>query len=186
MPKTRKNGFTMIEAIIIVGILAIIAGILTPLVIQEVAKSKVTQTQNDMEEIGTAFVEYHNDTGFWPHLYIGQQNGTSDFGEFECLYENTYNIEGWDGPYLDRGIQSPNNKRVVSYQKAGHWKGFVDPWGQPYTIIYTGKGSFAGGKNGCIAVITGGPDKFITTTTKDACNNRPNNDDLVRVITKQL
>ncbi|MBU1702393.1 MAG: type II secretion system protein GspG [Candidatus Eisenbacteria bacterium] len=181
----RNAGFTMIEAIVIVGILAVLAGILTPLVIQEVGKSKVSRAKSDMEAISTAFNQYYMDTTFWPSKWTGSSNDEQDLVAFSCLYSNTEGLNTWDGPYMERGVQSGSDM-VVALASNGVYRGVVDPWGLPYKVYYGKKGTNRGGPGGAIAIISGGPDGVIDTAAQRLLQGDPKKDDIIAVVTRKV
>ena len=180
----RNAGFTMIEAIVIVGILAVLAGILTPLVIQEVGKSKVSRVKSDMGAISTAFNQYYLDTSFWPSKWTGKTNTKEALLKYTCLYSNSENLSGWDGPYMERGVRSGSDM-IVAVESNGDYRGVIDAWGLPYQVHYGKKGSGNGGPGGAIAICSGGPDGVISTGIKRILMGDPKNDDIIVVITRK-
>lgn len=61
-----RAGFTLMEVIIAVAVVAIMAGALTPLVIRHLESSKIARAQNEAETISSAILELYKDTGRWP------------------------------------------------------------------------------------------------------------------------
>lgn len=176
----NERGFTMIEVIVIVAVLAILGGILTPMVIKEIAKSKVTRAAADMEAISTAFTQYYADTGYWPEKYTGTTDRRTTLRDYKCFYVNDKSLTGWDGPYVEKGTNA-GGSRVVAVQNAGTWEGLVDPWGRPFRVIYgkVGGTSVAGG----IAVLASGPDATFDTSDADALLGTASGDDILRIVT---
>jgi type II secretory pathway pseudopilin PulG len=175
----------MIEAVVIVAILAILAGVLTPMVIKEVGKSKTSRVKNDMDAIATAFLQYYTDTSYWPEKWSGESSTKKDFVGYDCLYTNSKKLGGWDGPYLERGVLS-GSKQVVAKKSGGTYIGIVDPWDRPFKIYYGKKGSSAAGPGGAIAVVCSGPNGKFETNYQNAFAGVAQGDDLVRVITKRV
>jgi general secretion pathway protein G len=62
----KKDGFTLIEVIVVAGIIAILAGILVPLIFKEIDEARTTRTQADMRSISSAIFIMRKDTGKWP------------------------------------------------------------------------------------------------------------------------
>ncbi len=175
----------MIEAIVIVAVIAIIGGILTPMVIKEVAKSKISRGRADMEALSTAYNEYFADTGFWPENADGSTTFNVDLVGFKCMFTNDKTLLGWDGPYLDRAVIQAG-AQVVSYLNGANYAGVVDPWGRPFRVFYAAVGSGTGGPGGAIAIVSGGPNKTINTNSTNALAGVASSDDLVKVVTKRL
>lgn len=61
-----RGGFTLIEIVIAVAIVAIFAAALSPMVFRHLEDSKVTKAQSETETIATAVLGYYKDTGKWP------------------------------------------------------------------------------------------------------------------------
>ncbi|MBK8231866.1 MAG: hypothetical protein IT349_18360 [Candidatus Eisenbacteria bacterium] len=183
--KRRTGGFTMIEAIVIVAVIAIIGGILTPMVIKEVAKAKISRSRADMEALATAFNEYYVDTSYWPEAANGSQNTQVDLVGFACMFTNAQNLVGWDGPYLERAVRQ-NNVQVVSYTANSTYYGTIDQWGRPFRVFYGAVGSGNGGAGGAIALVSGGPNKTINTNAANALSGVATSDDLVKIVSKRL
>lgn len=175
----------MIEAIVIVAIIAIIGGILTPMVIKEVAKSKISRARADMEAISTSFNEYFADTSYWPENADGSTTFAVDLVGFKCMFTNDKSLLGWDGPYLDRAVIQ-SGAQVVSYLSGTTYNGVVDAWGRPFRIFYGAVGSATGGPGGAIAIVSGGPNKTVNTTSTNALAGVATSDDLVKVVTKRM
>ena len=181
----NNSGITTMEVLVIVAVLAILGGIVTPLVLKEVRQSKFTRVVADMEAISTAFSQYYADTDFWPEKYNGSTSRKVAFQEFPCLYANTEGLGGWDGPYLKRGVLE-DGERVVALREGSSWKGIIDPWGNPFRIVYGRPGSGTGGPKGGIAVLCAGPDGAFDTSDRNALAGVPSRDDLLQIITSRV
>ncbi len=175
----------MIEAVVIVAVLAILAGIVTPLVVREVAKSKISRVKTDMEAISTAFNQYYVDTSYWPERFDGAASSNTSFTSFRSLYTNSQNLTGWDGPYLERGVLNGANMQVAK-GSGNNRTGLIDPWKQPFRIVYGALGAAGAGAAGGISVVSGGPNRTITTTDTNALMGEAADDDIVRVITRRV
>jgi len=180
----RNAGFTMIEAVVIVAVLAILAGIITPMVVKEVAKSKVTRAKADMDAIATAFNQYYVDTSFWPERFDGAASSRADFLQFRSLYRNSQNLTGWDGPYLERGVLQGSNMQAVR-GSGNNRVGLLDPWKQPFQIVYGAANAPGAGVAGAVAIVSAGPNRTHDTADNRALIGDPQGDDLVRVITRR-
>ena len=65
----KKNaGFTLIELMIVVAIIAIIAAIAIPNLLQAVDRSKQKRSMADIRYLGTALEEYAIDNSFYPNV----------------------------------------------------------------------------------------------------------------------
>jgi prepilin-type N-terminal cleavage/methylation domain-containing protein len=62
----RTNAFTLIELLIVVAIIAILAGIAIPNLLEAQIRSKVSRAKADMRTIATGLEAYHVDNGTYP------------------------------------------------------------------------------------------------------------------------
>ena len=63
----NKRGFTLIEVVVVVAIIALLAGILTPLIFKYIDEANETRALGDCRNISTALLLFHKDTGTWPY-----------------------------------------------------------------------------------------------------------------------
>jgi general secretion pathway protein G len=98
----RKKGFTLIELIVVMAILAMLAALVGPKLFPKLGKGKQSAAKAQIELLGQALDQFKLDTSRYPTT----QEGLS------VLMTNP-GIDGWEGPYLKKAL--PN-----------------DPWGKPY------------------------------------------------------
>jgi len=79
----NRKGFTLIEVVVVVAIIALLAGILTPLIFKYIDEANETRALGDCRNISTALLLFHKDTGSWP--YFARYGGLP---EYEYLYGN--------------------------------------------------------------------------------------------------
>lgn len=99
----RRRGFTLLELLVVLLIIALLAGYVGPKLFGEVGKARSKTAASQMKGIESALDRYRLDTGHYPTTEAGLGALTSNVG----------NAPGWDGPYMS--TQVPN-----------------DPWGKPY------------------------------------------------------
>lgn len=104
-----RNGFTLIELVIVVGILAILAvfilAAINPLV--QFKKARDSQRKSDLSQIGKALEQYYQDHGRYP------ANGAS----FR-LTDLNGNVVSWGAswvPYMNVVPAEPNKDRTYIY-----------------------------------------------------------------------
>lgn len=136
MRKKNEQGFTLIEVIVVAAIIAILAGILVPLILKEIDESKITRTYADARSISNAVLIFKKDTAQWPML-----DGACTPSQ-TLIKGSTGNDPGglgaqfWDitsvGSFDDHLVQD-NNECYGTM-----WKGSyialisADPWGNVY------------------------------------------------------
>ena len=101
----RKNkGFTLLELLVVLGIIALLACIVGPQVMKHMGASKTKAARVQIEDLSAALDMYKLDVGRYP---------TSEQG-LSALVEKTANAKRWNGPYL-RKIKVPQDPWVQNY-----------------------------------------------------------------------
>lgn len=125
-PTLVVRGFTVIEMVIVVAIIALLAGILTPLVFNVLDEGNEAATRDEMKNIRDALTRYYEHVNQWPptwcsdgqEVYCGlkmlaatqtehgylvpsDESGTpySYAAPIPKLSDSSYGI-GWNGPYI--------------------------------------------------------------------------------------
>lgn len=109
----EEKGFTLVELITVVAIIAILGAVVAPNIIKAIEGSRVVAAISDVKIIKNAALAYYADTGQWPR---SPENGSnSDLG---FLVDPDPGVNGWNGPYLESW--PPKN-----------------PWGGVYSLSYS-------------------------------------------------
>ena len=58
MKSGNERGFTLIEVIVVAGIIAILAGILVPMIFKEIDESRITRASADVRSISAAMIVF--------------------------------------------------------------------------------------------------------------------------------
>lgn len=162
----NQKGFTLIEVIVVAGIIAILAGILVPTIFGQIDESKKTRALGECKIIQTAVMTFRKDVGKWPYY--------TDATSVPPI-PATILYTGASAPafnyYLDPGrgfsVENPTSlaEQLVTNTRgydAKLWKGpymtdTLDPWGNAYVI---NTNNFAIPTEP-IWVISGGPDGIV-------------------------
>lgn len=144
MKKSVRNaGFTLIEVIVVAAIIAILAGILVPMIFNQIDESKKTRALGDCKSIQSALLAFRKDVGSWPNKTAPAT------ANVDLLYVTSTAppVLPPDADLTGLGwgvaIKHPlhDHLRVDEYGSYGTlWKGpymsdfSSDPWGNPYLI----------------------------------------------------
>ena len=107
-----RRGFTLLELMVVLLILALLASIAAPQVTKHLRKAKVETAKIQVEALGAAVDSFNIDTGRFP---------TTE-ESLKALVEKPAGLDSWDGPYI---------KKKDS---------LIDPWGEPYHYQHPGSG----------------------------------------------
>jgi general secretion pathway protein G len=66
MPRPRETGLTLIELLIVVGIIGVIAALAIPNLLNAIDRAKQKRTMADLRSLGTAVQAYSVDNNFYP------------------------------------------------------------------------------------------------------------------------
>ena len=76
--KLDRRGFTLIEIVIAVAIVAVFASAISPMVFKHLESAKVSKAQNETETIATAIMTLYKDVYHWPQTNANGPSGTVD------------------------------------------------------------------------------------------------------------
>ncbi len=182
MAKTVKGpgGFTLIEIVIVLAIVAVLAGILSPTITRYVGSSRIRKAEADVRNLTAAMAMMYGDTGHWPIWAAGTAT-TAASTDFDILVSNdgalpvmAGGITGWDVSGDDFKDQLVDN--APSYPTSGRraWRGpylqkiIGDPWGSKYmsNVKFLQPANVGGTKP--VFVISAGPNKLVDTAFEQA------------------
>ncbi len=61
-----NKGFTLVEMVVVLAVVAILAAILVPTVAKNINDAKITRAANETQVIGAAIASFYKDLGRWP------------------------------------------------------------------------------------------------------------------------
>jgi general secretion pathway protein G len=140
MRKRRSRGFTLIELMVVVMIIAILAALIVPRVVQRQSDAMRAKAASDISELDAALQQYHLDNDGYP---------TNEEG-LAALRTAPQSAKNWRGPYLQKPIPPDPWGSDYVYQNPG-------PSGQDFIVESYGKDGQPGG-DGDNADVTEGDD----------------------------
>lgn len=115
----RRSGFTLIETIVTIALLAVIAAFVVPTVIQKAGAGDPVKVQNDLTAIQTSLETFATDSkaGF-PRLLVSLTARPTvasqlvDLSSSGTLAMTTNQVASWNGPYLGATLNTtPINQK---------------------------------------------------------------------------
>ena len=113
----RTRGFTLIEILVVIVVIAILATLVAPNIFQHVGAAKSATAKSQIEMLGTALDAYRLDNGRYPTT----QQGLTALVEIPTV-DTPVN---WRGPYLRKAVP-------------------LDPWGAAYVYLAPGQVNLTG------------------------------------------
>ncbi len=110
-PRAADDGFTLLELLVVLGILAMLAAIGYPQVLRYMGSARTETAKAQMSAIATSLELYALDNGGFPPPQAG----------LGALVQRPAGAPQWRGPYIKRA------------------EGLVDPWGHPYQYKVPGQ-----------------------------------------------
>jgi general secretion pathway protein G len=104
-----RRGFTLVELLVVMAIIALLAALVAPKVFPKLGKGKTAAAKAQVEMFGQALDQYRLDIGHYPTTAQGLQALNVNPGE-----------QKWEGPYLKKNL-IPN-----------------DSWDRPYNYACPG------------------------------------------------
>jgi type II secretory pathway pseudopilin PulG len=155
----RSNGFTLVEAAVAIGVVAILAGIIIPLVLKTLRDARNARARNDIQVIVAAIASQLKDTGRRPVAEGGAAVGNADgggdnlwfsggvwprkdgvpmdFAGHTDQYNSFVNLFSWPGRAGNQmfGLRADAEAQYQGAYLAADVARQSDPWGRSYLIL---------------------------------------------------
>ena len=114
LPKgAARSGFTLIEILVVIAVLAMLAALVAPNVFQHLGTAKDATARSQIELLGAGLDAYRLDNGRYPTTQQG-------LDALQTLPTSQPSPQNWRGPYLRKAVP-------------------LDPWGNPYIYLSPGE-----------------------------------------------
>jgi general secretion pathway protein G len=115
--RRRQGGFTLIEMLVVVAIIAVLAAVVAPEIFRNVGDANVNAAKSQIEMLSLALDQYRLDN----HAYPSTEAGLAALRTAPAAGD----APNWRGPYLRRPVPT-------------------DPWGHPYLYLAPGRANRQG------------------------------------------
>ncbi len=115
-PSGFRGGFTLIEILVVITVIAILAAVVSPLVFRNVGDAKLSAGRSQLDIFGLALDQYRLDNDYYPSTAQG-------LAALVAPPRGDPAPRNWRGPYLKRAVP-------------------LDPWGHAYVYRAVGDGAY--------------------------------------------
>lgn len=161
--KTDRSGFGLLGLVVLLAVMAILAGTVGPLLFREYVAAREAETRFHLERLDEALVAFYRDVGRLPDEAEGLAALVTDPG-----------LDGWRGPYLDGGREAAATAVAL------------DAWDRP--LAYDRAPLLDSGQAAAL-IVSGGGDRRLgagtvggTWTTGGTPSGTPGHDDLLMLV----
>ena len=113
-----KKGFTLVEVLVVVVVIAILAAVVLPKFVNSGLRSKESALRSDLKLSRNAVEMFHNDCDAWPNsladlaVTTAPANGVDDSGNSKAII-----AANWKGPYVAAVEVDPVSGNALTYSK---------------------------------------------------------------------
>ena len=168
-----KKGFTLIEVIVILAVIAILAAVLTPMIIGYIADARVRAAESDTKTIAAAVQAFNRDMRDWPIWAVGTARKATN-AKYDGLQSKDGDTPAVTGTTIPGSIDFIDDHLVTNVQLypttgGSKWAGPYlekvsrDPWGNKYYIDVAGLQPANVGGFKVAWVASAGPNKTLQT-----------------------
>jgi general secretion pathway protein G len=117
----RDAGYTLTEMLVVIGIICLIAAVLTPGLIGQLSRARAKSAQLQLDTVASAVEVFRSDVGRYPTRAEG----------LAALVKDPGNADGWTGPYIRdaKALNDPWNRPLIYSVSSDGLSFFVETLG---------------------------------------------------------
>jgi prepilin-type N-terminal cleavage/methylation domain-containing protein len=175
--KRSQKRFTLVELLVVIGIIAVLAGILLPTISIAIKKVRIGRARTEMASLITAIKMYESEYDLLPIKYTAVDSAELDNSATPPQYDELISFLSQTGSYKANGNLRKN--KMLDVKRPGEYK---DPWGKDYHVVFdtnadgsissTSVDGMVDGKDLPYSIIvwSDGPDKEFNTSDANSAN----------------
>jgi len=112
----RRSGFTLVELLVVIVVLAVLAAIVLPKFMNSSARSKESSLRSDLKLLRSAVNAFNADTGKYPNSLADLAE--SDKTKVKIADGTVVSPTDWHGPYVETVPTDPISGSAFTYDPA--------------------------------------------------------------------
>ncbi|MCA8941357.1 MAG: type II secretion system protein GspG [Planctomycetes bacterium] len=205
--RPEMSGFTLVEVIVVLGVILMLAGIAVPMISSYVDDGKRARAEAEVKMLGAALTSVYKDVGVFATRGRNGSNGTL-YALFSGPTMPTSNpfaanhsFSNWArhatrGDLMDHHLleNAPGGQTSAAYDTSGstQWRGPyvagstpLDPWGRPYVASVIGSWYSHATRYKRMYVLSAGPNGRIDTDRDSTATTEIAGDDIGMILSQQ-
>ena len=135
--KPRQTRFTLVELLVVITIIAILAGILIPTIATAIKKAHIGKAKAEMTSLMAAITLYQSEYDVMPFAYAsGSESVELTSARYDVLISFLSQTGTADDPETGNPAQDTGNARKIKMLNVKKAATYLDPWDKRYHIVY--------------------------------------------------
>lgn len=115
--RRRTGGFTLVELLVVIVVLAVLAAIVLPKFMDSGQRSKESALKSDLKLVRNAISLFKTDTGLYPITLANLSDSVAPSQGHNGTAEVDLTATNWHGPYLQSVANDPVSGAALTYDK---------------------------------------------------------------------